>query len=285
MGDLLGSAHDVAREARILTGLTDAPVPTPRVLGLTDDPEVTDAPLLLMEFAQGRVVDRMSVAEQLTPEQRGVVGLALSRTLADVHAVDLAASGLLELASHKPYAPRQLKRWSSQWEHSKTREHPGLDDLTGRLRAAVPEQHELTLVHGDYHLRNVILSEDLTRVSAVLDWELCTLGDPLADLGSLLAYWTEPGEHTGGDFPVATLPGFPTRAVMAEAYFHETGRDPSALGFWHALGLWKVAIIAEGVMDRAMRDPTNAAASGTPTVELVDAFVSQARAVAAESDI
>ncbi|TQK42405.1 aminoglycoside phosphotransferase (APT) family kinase protein [Streptomyces sp. SLBN-118] len=286
LGHRLESAHDVAREARILTALEGTAVPTPRVLGLTDDPLVTDVPLLLMEFVDGQVADRMSVARSLTPERRRAIGMSLPRTLAKIHAVELEATGLTGLASHKPYAQRQLKRWSVQWEKSRTRELPALEDLTRRLAAAVPEQRELTLVHGDFHLRNVITSHDNGEVTAVLDWELSTLGDPLADMGSLLAYWPEPGEEeTGGDFAASALEGFPDRAELAQAYLAETGRDPAALTFWHVLGLWKVAVIAEGVMRRAIDEPRNRSATGTPTVERIDALVDKACRVADEAGI
>jgi aminoglycoside phosphotransferase (APT) family kinase protein len=285
LGHLLASAHDVAREARILSALEETAVPTPRVYGFTEDPAVTDVPLLLMEFVEGQVVDRMSVAQALVPERRRAIGLSLPRTLAKIHAVDLEQTGLIDLASHKSYAQRQLRRWAGQWEQSKTRELPALDDLTRRLVESVPEQHELTLVHGDFHLRNVITSTDTGDVTAALDWELCTLGDPLADLGSLLAYWPEPGETFGGEFPASTLVGFPDRAGIAQVYFEETGRDPEALGFWHVLGLWKVAVIAEGVMRRARDEPQNKAAAGTPTVERIDALVEKAFDIASRAGI
>ncbi|MGZ4555414.1 MAG: phosphotransferase family protein [Mycobacteriaceae bacterium] len=285
LGHLLASAHDVAREARILSALEDTAVPTPRVYGLCEDPEISDVPLLLMEFVDRQVVDRMSAAEALTPQRRREIGVSLPDTLVKIHAVDLEATGLTSLASHKPYAQRQLKRWGAQWEYSKTRELPDLDDLTRRLVAAAPEQRELTLVHGDFHLRNVITSFENGEVIAALDWELCTLGEPLADIGTLLAYWPEPGETTGGDFAASTLEGFPSRAELAGIYLEKTGRDPAALKFWHALGLWKVAVIAEGVMRRAMDEPQNAAESGTPTVERIDIILAMARDVAAEAGI
>ena len=285
LGHLLASAHDVAREARILMALEDTAVPTPAIYGLSQDSAVSEVPLLLMEYVDGQVVDRMSVAEALSPQRRRAIGLSLPRTLAKIHAVDLEATGLVDLASHKPYALRQLKRWGGQWEQSKTRELPELDDLTQRLAAAAPEQRELTLVHGDFHLRNVITSHDTGEVIAALDWELCTLGDPLADIGSMLAYWAEPGEITGGDFSATTLEGFPDRAEVAQTYLDETGRDPAALKYWHALGLWKVSVIAEGVMRRAMDEPQNAAESGTPTVERIDALVAKAREVASAAGI
>ncbi|TQC46122.1 phosphotransferase family protein [Rhodococcus sp. WS4] len=280
IGQLLATAHDVAREARILAALGDTAVPTPQVYGLTQDPRFTDAPLLLMKFVDGLVVDRMSVAESLTPQRRREIGLALPRTLAKIHAVDLRQSGLDDLASHKPYAQRQLKRWSRQWAESKTRELPDLDSLTARLVAATPEQHELSLVHGDFHLRNVIASHETGDVVAVLDWELSTLGDPLADMGSMLAYWPEAGEDTAGDSAPTALDGFPTRDELAAAYLEKTGRDAAALKYWHTLGLWKIAVIAEGVLRRAMDEPQNKAADGTPTVEQIDALIRTALQVA-----
>ncbi|MFF1320704.1 phosphotransferase family protein [Streptomyces chartreusis] len=280
LGRLLASAHDVAREARILTALEGAAVPTPRVLGLTDDPAVTDVPLLLMEFVDGQVVDRMSIARSLTPERRRAIGMSLPRTLAKIHAVDLEVTGLTGLAGPKPYAQRQLKRWSAQWERSRTRELPALEDLTRRLVAAAREHRELTLVHGDFHLRNVIISYDTGEVTAVLDWELSTLGDPLADLGSLLAYCPTKGEDTWGGFAATALDGFPTQEELVAAYSAASGRDLTALGYWHAMGLWKVAIIAEGVMRRARDEPRNRAASGTPTAERIDALVAKADEVA-----
>ncbi|MEB3030858.1 phosphotransferase family protein [[Mycobacterium] nativiensis] len=284
LGQLLASAHDVAREARILTALQDTDVPTPRVYGLTRDAD--DVPLLLMEYVDGVVVDRMAVAESLTPQRRRQIALSMAQTLAKIHAVDIDKVGLADLASHKPYAERQLKRWAGQWEKSKTRELPELDDLTRRLVAAIPPQQELTLVHGDFHIRNVITSRNGGAVTAVLDWELSTLGDPLADMGSLLAYWPQAGEEgIAGEFVVTTLDGFPDRAEMARTYLELTGRDAASLQFWHALGLWKVAIIAEGIVRRVLNNPENRAAAGTPLTGWIDALVHQAREVASAAGI
>jgi aminoglycoside phosphotransferase (APT) family kinase protein len=279
LGQLLSRAHDVAREARIMAALAPTDVPVPQILGVARDPEIAEVPLVLMEFIDGQVVDTMAIAESLAPQRRRQIGVSLPATLAKVHAVDIDAVGLSGLASHEPYAQRQLKRWAGQWEQSKTRELPGLDELTRRLIAAAPEQRELSLVHGDFHLRNVIASRGTGAVIGVLDWELSTLGDPLADIGTLLAYWPEPGEDIG-DFPASTLNGFPDRAELACIYLERTGRDPQALKYWHVLGLWKLAIIAEGVMRRAMDTWQNKAASGTPTVEWIDTLVATAHKVA-----
>jgi aminoglycoside phosphotransferase (APT) family kinase protein len=284
LGDLLASAHDVAREARILSALDDTAVPTPRVYGLSRD--AAGVPLLLMEFVDGLVVDRMPIAESLTPQRRRQIGLSMPTTLAKIHAVDLERAGLDDLASHKPYAQRQLKRWAAQWEQSKTRDLPDLDDLTRRLIAAAPQRQELTLVHGDFHLRNVITSHTTGEVIGVLDWELSTLGDPLADMGSLLAYWPQPGEEDiAGGFAATALEGFPDRAELTRVYLAQTGRNAATLKYWHALGLWKIAVIAEGVMRRAMDVPENKAAAGTPTLRWIDALVCKAREVAEDAGI
>ena len=287
LGTLLASAHDVAREARILTALGETAVPTPQVYGMTRDAcDTEDTPLLLMEFIDGVVADRIPVAQALTPQRRRQIGLSMPTTLAKIHAVDITAVGLDDLASHKPYAQRQLKRWAGQWEKSKTRELPELDDLTRRLAAAVPPQQELTLVHGDFHLRNVITAPDSGQIIAVLDWELSTLGDPLADMGSLLAYWPQAGEEDiAGEFVISTLDGFPDRAELARVYLEETGRDEATLQFWHALGLWKVAIIGEGIVRRVLDNPANKAAAGTPITAWIDAIVGKAREVADEAGI
>ncbi|MFF0458602.1 phosphotransferase family protein [Nocardia africana] len=285
LGHLLASAHNVAREGRIMSALADTDVPAPRIFGIAEDPAISEVPLVLMEFVDGIVLDSREIVESLTPQRRRAIALSLPRTLAKIHAVDLNRVGLAELASHKPYAARQLKRWGGQWDQSKTRELPELDALTRRLVAAVPAQTELSLVHGDFHLNNVIISRGSAEVIAAVDWELSTLGDPLADMGSLLAYWPERGEEVGGGFEASTLDGFPDRGELTRIYLNETGRDARALQFWHILGLWKVAIIAEGVMRRAMDIPANKATAGTPTVEWIDARVQKAHQVADEAGL
>jgi aminoglycoside phosphotransferase (APT) family kinase protein len=275
----------VARESLVLRALERTPVPTPAVLAFTDDPAVSDAPLLALEHIEGVVVDELSVAEELGPQARERLGLELASTLAPIHAVDLAATGLDDLASHKPYAARQLRRWRRQWEDSRTRDLPAVTELADRLEAAMPPQREVTLVHGDYHLLNVIAAPDGSQVRAVLDWELCTLGDPLADLGCLLAYWSEPGDRSPGIHVMVGLPGFPSRRQLAERYATQTGRSLATVGFWHALALWKIAIITEGVRRRIINDQRNAAENGVPTAALVDDLLDRAGRVAAEAGI
>ncbi|EOM74901.1 phosphotransferase family protein [Rhodococcus rhodnii] len=276
LGKLLSSAHDVVREHRILSALQGSSVPVPKVLGLTEDPAITDAPLVLMSYVDGVVVDSVNTAESLTVDQRRAVGLALPRTLVRIHDVDLDDAGLTDLASHKPYAPRQLDRWSAQWEKSRTRDVPEVDELATVLARNVPEQSEVTLVHGDFHLNNVIVDPAEGKVLSVLDWELCTLGDPLADVGALLAYWPEAGDSVAGPFMASTLEGFPTRGELVAAYAAKSGRDVSAVGYWHVLALWKLTIIAEGVLRRIVDDPRNRAGSGGPTEKLIDGIVRRA---------
>lgn len=286
LGHLLASAHDVGREHRILTALGKTTLPVPGVVGLCRDPRVADVPVLVVEHVEGLVVDRAETAEAMTTGLRHAVGLSVGRVLADLHAVSPAAVGLQDLSSHSPYAARQLKRWSRQWADSRTRSLPALDELTSLLSARLPPPGDLVLVHGDFHLVNLIVDPSSGAVRAVLDWELSTLGDPLADLGSLLAYWQEPGDPPLGLFNASRLPGFPSRAEVTAAYAARSGRDLGALPFWHVLGLWKVAIILEGVYRRALDEPANAAAPGAlPDRDVVDRLVEQAWKVAGESGL
>lgn len=279
LGVLLASAHDVAREHRILSALQGTDVPLPRVLGLCEEPSITDVPVLAVSHVEGTVVDQRPDAEALAPAARHAIGLSLVDTLGRVHGVDLTEVGLDDLASHKPYAARQLKRWSGQWELSRTRELPALEQLTERLRALEPESGEVVLVHGDSHLRNVIVDPDDASVRAILDWELCTLGDPLADLGTVLAYWPQPGDPPTMRFDASMVEGFATREELVERYVAATGRDVTHVPFWHGLGLWKLAIILEGVRRRQLDDPRNLTAMGRIPAEAVDELVACAHAV------
>lgn len=187
VGQLLHSAHDVLREARILSALAPTDVPVPRIFGIAQTGDVGDAPMVLMEFVDGVVISDVTASRALPARARYSAGIALPETLGRIHGVVLGAVNLADLASHSPYPRRQLKRWSGQWEQSKTRELPDLELLTDRLRAAVPPPREVTLVHGDLHLRNIVVSAAHGEIRAALDWELSTLGDPIADLGTTLA--------------------------------------------------------------------------------------------------
>jgi aminoglycoside phosphotransferase (APT) family kinase protein len=177
--------------------------------------------------------------------------MSMIATLAALHRVDPDAVGLGDLGRRDGYVERQLRRWARQWEQSKTRELPAIEEVGRRLAARVPPQGPAAIVHGDYRLDNLMLSP-AGEVVAVLDWELCTLGDPLADVGLLMAYWPEPGDEVRPlTSPPSALPGFPSRADLAGAYAAVAGRDLSELDFYVALGFWKLAVILEGVYARA----------------------------------
>lgn len=280
-GHLLASAHDVAREARIMSALGLTAVPVPRIVGVCQDEEVAPVPLVVMEYVDGVVLDSAEVAGPMSADTLHRVGINMVDTLAAIHDVDLDEVGLSDLASHKPYAQRQLKRWTSQLEASKTREFPALDDLTAKLQANIPEQQSISLVHGDFHIRNVIVGRDDGDVRAVLDWELSTLGDPLADMGSTLGYWVA-GPQLMGTASDA-FEGLPDIDELQARYLDRTGRSAESLRYWHCLGLWKLAIIAEGVLRRVSDVAENAADGGVPTNTVVDMIVELAQGVAAEA--
>jgi aminoglycoside phosphotransferase (APT) family kinase protein len=278
-GSRLSSAHDIEREHRILTALKDSCVPVPATIAFCADEQISDVPLVLMEHVDGLVLDDVEAARDLQPIERAAVSRALVATLARIHAVGPSAVGLGWLARQTPYATRQIKRWHGQWQQSRTRELPMVDELAERLRAASPTHGPATIVHGDFHLQNVIVSPSGGSVRAVLDWELSTLGDPLADLGGLLAYWDRPGDYGPPVFRVATLPGFLSREQLADAYAEHSGRSIESLGFWHSLALWKLAIIGEGVMRRQLRNPSTRGDDGRAS-RMIDTLIVRAQHVA-----
>lgn len=294
LGHLAASAHDVLREGRIMAALNGTRVPVPTIYGATAaNPTDTagetagettgetaelpaDVPVVAMSTLDGVTINSPAAAEPLSESIRYAIGTNLVDAMIAIHSVDIEAVGLADLASHAPYAPRQLKRWSGQWDKTKTRELPALEQLTQLLNDNVPDQQETVLVHGDLHIGNIIVDPADGHVNGVVDWELATLGDPLADIGSLLAYWpTQDGLQIPG-FEAPLMPGFPQQHELAERYLSTTGRSEQALAFWHVLGMWKVAIICEGVVRRVMNNPQNAAKAGAPTQEMVEWIVSQA---------
>lgn len=280
LGALAESAHDVARESRIMDALANTAVPVPKILGVAQKSQFCDAPVAAMELVAGTAITSSKVAEALDPAKRARIGAALIDVMVDIHSVDIDEVGLGELSSRSPYAERQLRRWHGQWEKTKTRESAELEALTERLRKAIPQQQRTTLVHGDLHLGNLMCDLDTAEVTAVVDWELATLGDPLSDIGSLLAYWPSKDGLVLPGFDAALAEGFPTGEQLAARYLEKTGARAEDLQFWHVLGLWKVAIIAEGVVRRVQNMPDNAAPSGAPTAEMVDRIISYAIAVA-----
>jgi aminoglycoside phosphotransferase (APT) family kinase protein len=251
LGSVLASAHDMGREHRVMAALANTPVPVPPVIGLCADESVNGAPFYVMEFVDGLVLRDESAVTSVSEPVRWASAESLVDVLADLHAVDPDAVGLGDLGRKEGYVERLLRRWRGQWEQSKTREIPLVEEVAERLARGVPDQGPATIVHGDYRLDNAIVSPEDGRLRAVLDWELCTLGDPLADVGLLMVYWTEPDDEVSPLFWAPTrAPGFPGRKEVAARYAERSGRDLSELDFYVALGLWKIATILEGVYAR-----------------------------------
>jgi aminoglycoside phosphotransferase (APT) family kinase protein len=256
VGSALATAHDVLREARVLRALAASPVPVPRVLLTCEHEAVDPAPFVLMEYVEGLACAGAADAASLTAVQRHAVGLRMARTLADLHRVNPDAVGLGDLGRREGYVQRQLARWHTQWHADRQRPLPALQAAYDRLLARVPAQRRVALVHGDFRLDNCIIGDD-AAVHAVLDWEICALGDPLADLGVLLAYWAEPGDELCAlQDPPTLAGGFPSRADLLSVYLDATGRDPGEdVDYFVAFAWWKLACIVEGVYSRATRTP------------------------------
>jgi aminoglycoside phosphotransferase (APT) family kinase protein len=250
LGHVLATAHDMGREHRIMHALQGTPVPVPPLVGLCDDVAVNGAPFYVMRFVEGTVVRDRAVAATVDPAIRRTASASVVDVLAAIHAVDVDAVGLGELGRKDGYVARQLKRWRGQWEASKTADLPSIEAVHDRLVARIPDQVGAGIVHGDYRLDNCIIAAD-GSVAAVLDWELCTLGDTMADLAQLLAYWAEPDDDDYAlESPPTAEPGYFTRAEVIERYATQSGRDLSNLDFYLAFANWKVACIIEGVYAR-----------------------------------
>lgn len=248
---VLPSAHDVAREHRIVAALAAADVPVPPLVGLEPDEHVTGAPFYVMRFVEGLVIRDAAAARTLPVGVRRAAGDDLVDVLGRLHAVDPEAVGLGELGRKEDYLARQLARWHRQLESGRRRASPLLDEVHARLGADIPAQGPASIVHGDYRLDNLIVDPVDGRVQAVLDWELTTLGDPLADVGLLQVYWSQPDDRTVALPDAPTLvEGFPSRAEVAERYAAATGRDLAELPYRVAFGYWKLACILEGVYTR-----------------------------------
>jgi aminoglycoside phosphotransferase (APT) family kinase protein len=248
---VLPTAHDMTREHTVISALGPTDVPVPRTFGLCTDPEVNGAPFYVMSFVEGHIVRDERAAAALEESARNEASRSLVDTLARLHAVEVDRVGLSEFGRRDGYIARQLKRWHTQFTQSTLDGVPGpavVDRVHDLLVARVPEQQATAIVHGDYRLDNTVLA-DSGDVLAILDWEICTLGDPLADLGLLLVYWAEPedaGQALIGVAPT-TLPGFWSRAQLLDRYGATSGLDVSGIAYYRAFGFWKLACILQGV--------------------------------------
>ena len=255
LGHVLATAHDMAREYRVMTALRPTAVPVPDTLLLVEDAEVIGATWYLMSYVPGIAHRDAAALTALGPQRVRALALSLADTLVRLHAIDPAQVGLADFGRPEGFLARQLRRWSTQLAASRSRELPGIDELHTLLTERLPDSPAPTLVHGDYRLDNVLVDE-ADEITAVLDWEMSTLGDPLTDLGLLVMY-TELAGAGGGIIPAAaTAPGYPTAGELVERYAAGSGRDVSALGWYVAFASFKLAVVAEGIHYRYQQGKT-----------------------------
>ena len=256
------SAHDVLREARLLRALEGTPVRVPRVLAVGDDEAVLGVPFYVMAEVRGSVL-ASSIPEHLdTPAERRRTSEELVDALAELHRVDWRACGLDGYGKPTGYLERQLRRFSGLWEHNKTRELDVVEELGAWLRDNMPESQEATIVHGDYRLGNVMMGESVpAELVAIFDWELSTIGDPLADVGYLTVTWVEHDDPQDTMFAnlgaVTRREGFLTREGLIARYEERSGRSVAALNWYQALALWKAAVFMEGNYKRFQAGSTD----------------------------
>jgi aminoglycoside phosphotransferase (APT) family kinase protein len=250
LGHVLATAHDMAREHRVIAAVGRTGVPVPPALGLCTDVDVNGAPFYVMGFVDGVVLDSVEKAAELPMELRRPAAEHLIDVLADLHAVDIDEVGLGDFAKRDGYIERQVKRWSTQWENSKTRELAAIDEVATVLRTKIPAQHGVSIAHGDFRFGNCLTDVRQGRIAAVLDWELCTLGDPLADVGYLGVYWFDGEAANVRSNDPTPAGGFPRYAELLERYAARTGRDLSGIDYYVAFSCWRLAVISEGVYAR-----------------------------------
>ena len=257
-GAVLATAHDMAREHRILSGLAESAVPVPRTLALCEDDAVNDAPFYVMDYVEGVVLTSPEQTASVVPEaNREALGIHVIEVLAHLHNIEPDDVGLGDLGRREAYLARQLKRWKTQWEKSKTRELSLMEEAHKALVAKMPEQKGAAIVHGDYRMGNFLTNGAAGRIDAVLDWELCTLGDPLADVGYLMNDWNGPGDDrptaSGTGLSAVSCGGFPDREFLLARYEELTGANTRGIDYYRAFQYWRLAAIVEGVLSRYMK--------------------------------
>ena len=260
-GANIKSAHDMGREFRILSALHGVYAKVPRPLLYRDDLDVLGAPFYVMERVTGVILRaRMAQADRPSPDRMAAVAEQLAATLAELHAVDYRAAGLDDLGRPEGYVGRQIAGWTKRYAHARTDDIPAMQEVADWLAANQPPEQGAALIHNDFKYDNVVLDPaDGTRVVAVLDWEMATLGDPLMDLGTSLAYWSDPEDPPALRqlaLSPTTLPGNPNRAAFAARYAAISGRDVSDLVFYYVYGLFKIAVIIQQIYARYQRGDT-----------------------------
>lgn len=249
-GNVLASAHDMGREHRVMSALAPTSVPVPAMVGMCTDEEVNGAPFYVMDWVDGTVVRHSAIAEDFDLGTRRAMGISVVENLARIHQVDIDEVGLGDFAKRDGYIARQLRRWKGQVDAVESPTDPLIDRAYDELSSRIPEQRSTRLVHGDYRLDNTIV-DDAGNVVAVLDWELTTLGDPLADLGAMLTYWTRPGDEVVALSDPPTLAGgFLERDEVVSVYEEAMGGNVGDVAYYHAFATWRLACILDGVVDR-----------------------------------
>ena len=284
LSGVIASAHDVLREGRIMTALARTAVPVPAVVATCTDPEVLGAPWIVMTHVDGVVLrDQRTAEAALSMDARGAVGQSLVDALVALHGLPPADVGLGDLGKGAGYVERQLIRWAGQLDKLGVAAGPRMHEVHARLKASVPVQVQTTIVKGDYRPGNAIVSAD-GAVRAVLDWELATLGDPLADVGWLVAYWGD--ADLGGTLPMSvptTALGFESANAVATRYAQQAGRSLADLHYYIAFALWRLAAILAGVQARERQGAYGRAESTAITTASGDDRIEQLLTLATRS--
>ena len=250
------SAHDMVREARLQLALAPHGIRLPAIRAVCEDESVIGVPFYVMDFLDGHVVTRELPPGLETEAARHRLGLDLVDALVEIHAVDVNAQGVADFIRPGSYVERQVRRFTELWEINQTRELPAVVEVGARLARNLPEPLSLAVVHGDYRLGNMMVAtDDPARIEAILDWEMGAVGDPRADVGYLLATYSEPGGESSplGTSPVTTTPGFPSKSELIERYVERSGRQVEPLAWFQALALWKAAVFCEAIYGRFLR--------------------------------